>query len=210
MAADDQSAIPAKEVVRLLVKSSPTVLDDKALDEIFGDRYATTLSELAYAFDVEETTVRNTWRRGNDKIPGTTRRGGKCKFIWKECVKWFYRRKLAAAEGRGVDEFTKRKRAAETRAAEAEAELKERRARVASGDYILTAIPLSVFSSRISALRDGLMALVRKWEPALPKKYAKEITSDMSGDIHNLLTACSENTNTDFSAAVNQGRFRDV
>mgnify|MGYP000933687193 len=202
--------LEAKDVVRLLVKCKVAEVDEKAIRELLGERHATTLAELADGFDVSETTVRNTWRRGNNKIPGTTTRGGRGKFLWADCLLWYWRMRKTAAAGRGEDDVSKRKREAEARAAEADARIKERKAEIADGQFIPLSIAVNVVKGCANKLRDGLMNVARNMQPMFPAKYKSELTEEVNRAHRNLLTAFAESSISDLRAASQERSDFDV
>lgn len=184
--------------------------DEPKIRELLGDRYAPNLKQIAKGFGVKETTVRNTWRRGNDGLPGTASNGGNGRFPWGDALMWFLQRSTSAAEGRGSDEATKAKKLAEARIAEADARIKERKAEVVEGEYILQSIPVAVVSTRANLLRDRLLEIDQVIKPMLPAKYAGQCIEEIKRFIRNVLTAFSESSINDLEDAANEGKFEDV
>ena len=184
--------IDAKQAIRLVLALGPSIVDETVIREVLGERSVSTISDVALAFGVKETTVRNTWRRGTDRLPGESKKGGRAKFVLADCLLWYLRRQVSASEARGADEFTKRKREAETRAAEAEARIKERRAEAVEGEYVPLAIVRSVNRGVYNRVRDGVLSVPPQLTPMFPRKHAAEWTDEVDRLLRNVLKVLSE------------------
>ena len=205
MAADDQQAVPIKEVIRLLIQSSPANCDEPLIREVLGERAAKSLSEIAQAFGVAAATVRHTWRR--DGMPGDAR--GK-RFVYADVLIWYLKRNNANAAARGVDEFTQRKRAAETRKAEFDALITEQRAQRATGGYIAVATAISGVRGLAATLRDQVADIPRRMEIRFPPKHAKESVADLETMLRNALQAFTERSISEIRAAAEKWSDGDV
>lgn len=201
----DESNIAAKDAIRLLLALSPSTCDESVIRDVLGDRAGKSLSEVAQAFGVAAATVRHTWRR--DGMPGDAKAKW---FGYADILIWFLKRNNANAAARGVDEFTNRKRSAETRAAEAEALIKERKAEQVAGEYTATEVSASVISGSANSLRDGLMAIPREAKEYVGKKYQSDLETFLRTRIGGELTAFSERANSGIRAAAKLWRTENV
>lgn len=193
------SGISVGDAIQLAIKLGATKVDEDAIRDALGDRHATTLKEIAAAFGVKETTVRNTWRRGANGMPGVSGKGGPGKFVWAEVLIWFLNYRTAAAQGRvQADEYTTRRREAETRAVEAEARIKERKAEVADGQFVPLTAVRSVLKGMLNVVRDTMLNIPRQLTPMFPAKFASQWTDEADRLIRNGLTIIAEKPIDDF------------
>lgn len=204
----DENKIEIKEAVRLIWLAKSGQLDVDTFRKAVGDSQAQSMTELAYGFNVTAATVRHTWKQNG--LPSVGKRGSGSKAKWADVFAWLVSRDEHNAAARGADEFTERKRAAETRAAEADALLKERRAQVSAGYWIQLAIAVSYTKAAASVLRDGLMRISQKLRPSYPPKFRDQMCDDLDNEIRNLLVAFSEGSTSDLRAAAEMGGIDDV
>lgn len=204
----DEKTIEIKEAMRLIWLAKTGKLDGDTLRAVIGDATANSHTELAYGFCTKPTTVRHTWSQQG--LPSTGKRGVGSKSVWADVWDWLNARDADNEKARGADEFTQRKRSAETRAAEADALLKERRAQVASGGYIAVAIAVSAVRGMAATLRDQLADIPRRMEIRFPPKHSKESVADLETMIRNALVAFTERSTSDIRAAAEQGSSNDV
>jgi transposase-like protein len=183
----EAAAIEAKDAIRLALALEPATCNEQVIREVLGDRSVESLSEVAQTFGVAAATVRHTWRR--DGMPGDAK---KKHWPLADILIWFLKRNTKNAEARGADEFTKRKREAETKAAEADARIKERKAEEVEGVYVRLDIVLAVIKGIVNVAR--LMAIPRKMTPMFPAKAAAQYTAETERMLRHTLTMLSETT----------------
>lgn len=202
------SQIDVKDAVRLIWLAAEGRLDEEAIRCTLGSAEAGSMSQIAQGFSVSAATVRHTWKPNG--MPSVGKRGSGSKAIWAEVLIWALRRSKTNEVARGVDNFTARKREAETRAVEAEATIKEHKAQVTVGEYVKLVVAVSVVKGYANKLRDGLMGLSRQLSPLFPAKYATQWTEDIERLHRNLLTAFSESSINDLREAANERTDSDV
>ena len=201
----DDGKIEAAAAIRLVLALESGCLNELAIKEAFGDAAVDSLSEVAQAFGVAAATVRHTWRR--DGMPGNAR--AKC-WPLADILIWFLKRKLANSIARGADDYTQRKREAETRAAEADAAIKEKKVEVITGEYLPLSVAVSVVKACANKFRDGLMGVSRKLQPMFPPRYQVQLTEEVDREHRNLLTAFCEASTSDLRQAANEKEESDV
>lgn len=183
----DPQQLHAKDAVRLALALEPSRLDEPVIREILGDRAVKSLSEVAQAFGVAAATVRHTWRR--DGMPGDAKQK---RFVLADVLVWWLRRAEANSKARGADEYTKRKREAETTTAEVEAQLKQLRLERETGEFVSVALVRSELGSALSMLRDDLMTMPEQLMPSLPAKQAGAIAAEIERQIGIFLTGLAD------------------
>jgi len=191
-----------REAFRLVALALDGRLTPEEITKSFGGKKFKSYTEAAKGHSVSVATVRHTWKPNG--MPSVGRRGSGSEIDAAESLNWRESRKAKNEESRGSNEFTARKRDAETRAAEADARIKERKAEVAEGQYVALAVAVSVVKGCANALRDGLMGVSRKLAPMFPAKYAAQWTADVEREHRNLLTAFSETSIADLRQAANE------
>jgi phage terminase Nu1 subunit (DNA packaging protein) len=204
----DEKTIEIKEAMRLIWLAKIGELDGKTLRAVIGESKANSHTELAYGFCTKPATVRHTW--SGQGLPSTGKRGVGSKSVWADVWDWITARDADNEKSRGADEWTKRKREAETLQAEYDAQIKQRRAQVASGGYIAVAIAISAVRGMAATLRDQLMDIPRRMEIRFPPKHSKESVADLETMIRNALTAFTERSNSDIRAAAENGSESDA
>lgn len=185
--------VDAKDAIRLALALGPSRVDEAVIRDVLGDRSVPSLSQVAQAFGMAAATVRHTWRR--DGMPGDAKAK---KFVLADILIWWLQRKAANAEARGADEFTKRKREAETLVAEFEAQIKGTKARHVQGEYVPLVSVQQVLRGMLNVVRDAFLTIPRKWNPRFPVKYASEWTVELENDIRAVLTIIAEKPTDDF------------
>ena len=197
--------IDVSAFVQLELKCPRATIDDTAINEFLKGFYVTSLASVAKVFGVSYVTVKTSWRPGG--MPGDAKAK---KWIIADILIWLLKRNNANATSRGTDEFTERKRDAESRIVEAEARIKERKANVVEGEYIPLAVAVSVVKGYANKLRDGLMGVARRMQPMFPAKYQAQLTEEVDRYHRNLLTAFADTSISDLRQAANERDPIDV
>jgi phage terminase Nu1 subunit (DNA packaging protein) len=181
--------IDAVAAIRLAVMLYRSELDVDLVRSVLGDRHVKSLSQVAKAFGVKETTVRNTWRRGDAGMPGDAKR--KC-FVLADILIWYLTMKETAAAGRGENELTRRKQDAEARLAEANANLRERKDKRDEGAFAPVAQMRAEWSSFLSVLRDDVLSIPDDVKPMFPAKQADQLKDELERRLAKALSALAE------------------
>ncbi len=194
----------AVEIFLLLLKKCPRAIDEQLILKWFSGIVLKSQAQVARVFGVSPNTVKTSWKASG--MPG-----GPDGYDLAQIAIWLWRRDVSNAESWSVlDEYTKRKRDAETRKAEFDAMITEQRAQRASGSYIATAIAISGVRGMAATLRDQLADIPRRMEIRFPPKHAKESVADLETMIRNALVAFTERSTSDIRAAAEQGSSSDV
>lgn len=184
--------VDAIAACRLFVQSQPTSIDEPAIRSLFGSVVLGSMDQVADAMGVAAKTVRNTWRR--DGMPGEAKRGTlkSNKFPLAEIIIWHLRKLEKASIARGKDEYTDRKRAAETASAEIDAKRKQREFERQEGQWLNLEHVRSQWNSMLSVLSNDIMGIPRDVAPVLCKKCAGLAGTELTHQIRLSLTRASE------------------
>jgi hypothetical protein len=179
----DHAAIGKR--VRAVIALAPLAIDEAAIRLLLcNPSPLRTQQEVASVFGQSTNTVAHSWRaNGMSGIPGN--------YDPVAVLVWFLRRNAANSEAQ-VDELAKRKREAETLAAEADARIKQTKAERVVGEYIPVEIARSILAGLANRVRDAFMELPRKYMATWPAKYAQQFAEDLEADIRRILTMISE------------------
>ncbi|MGD9632181.1 MAG: hypothetical protein AB7G28_20720 [Pirellulales bacterium] len=184
--------VDAIAACRLFIQSQPMSIDEPAIRSLFGGVVLGSMDQVADAMGVAAKTVRNTWRR--DGMPGEAKRGTikANKFPLAEIVIWHLRKLEKAAAARGKDEYTDRKRAAETMSAEIDAQRKQREFERQEGQWMAIEHVRSQWNAALGILSNDIMGIPRDITPVLCKKCSSNAGGEITHQLRLALTRVSE------------------
>lgn len=162
-----------------------------SIRELVGSVELKTLKEVADAFDVSQETVKTGWRPMG--MPGQAG-----SYDLAEVIAWKIGRQLRA-EGRasvqGEEEVSvalDRKRLADARKAEADAEGRERENAVAVGNILYRDDVERELAEMIIAARENFLRIPREMLPRFPKHVAEDLRGELATKIEASLTVMAE------------------
>lgn len=193
--------LDAGAVVRL-VMATCSASDEGLIRAALDNASVTSITAVADAFGVAESTVRNTWRR-DPTMPGTAKRGTgqRSRYVLADICLWALKRAAAARAGRALSNSNGHSRTDAEREelsgielASARAALQIRQARVAelSGDVLSAATARSEWNAGLRVLSEGVLSLPRKFKPQLPAKIADQFSAEFERFLRLELQAMSE------------------
>jgi phage terminase Nu1 subunit (DNA packaging protein) len=173
-------------------------VNETAIRDAYGEVVLTSLAQVAKAFSVSYVTIKTSWRPGG--MPGDSKNK---QWNVADILIWLLKRDAKNSEARGADDFTRRKREAETVAAEAEARIKLTKAEQVEGEYVPLMVVQSILGATANVLRDAILSVPRQLTPMFPKRYAAEWTEEAERLLRNALTVVSEKPLDDFREQMN-------
>lgn len=202
MAKKESQQIDIRDAFRLVLLAIDGRLTKDERRKAFEGLNFKSYAELAKYAEVRVATVRHTWKPNG--LPSVGVRGSGSTINAADTLDWLDVRNVKNTEARGTDEFTKRKREAETLTAEAEARIKQLKIEQSEGEYAPVPMLLSIIGTMANRLRDAFLRLPDKYKPTWPSKYAQEWSTNMETDIRAILTMASEIDETDIREQLNQ------
>lgn len=170
-----------------------------------GDAHVESLAAVAKAFGVSYTTVKTSWRPGG--MPGDSEAN---RWVLADILIWLLERDVSNLETSGGNEFTKRKQDLQLRDLDAVARIRERKAQVVEGEYMLASTAVRVVRARANLLRDKLMGIDREIRPMLPAKYAQQCIKEVHRYFRNALMAFVEASIHDIEDELKEGTEGNV
>jgi phage terminase Nu1 subunit (DNA packaging protein) len=194
------TAIDACAVVRL-VMATCGASDEGLIRAALGNASVTSITAVAGAFGVAESTVRNTWRR-DPSMPGTAKRGTgqRSRYVLADICLWALKRAAAARNGRAAqnnahqrtDVAREELNAIELESARLGLEIRRAKHGEVYGDLVSASIARSEWSCALTVLRDGILEIPRHVKPMLPAKVADQTVAEIDRVIRHKLTQICE------------------
>lgn len=175
-----------------MLSLEPRLVDRAAVKAIVGDGVASNYSELAAAFGVQESTIRQGWA-----LQGMPGRGDR-RYPIAEIAAWRLEHLLAIeAKQRGVQELTdvelkRRTDEAEARKLEAQAHRLEFENERERGDWVRQSDVVTMVNTILAVLAQRMNDFPHKIAPSLPEGTAKQVVPFVQGEIVKLLKWVSE------------------
>jgi hypothetical protein len=183
MNSDDEKRVTA--IVQLALKLGPTRIDEDAIHAALGNAAGDSTAQVGRIFERSHATISHTWRPNG--MPGS-----KQHYPIAPILIWVLNRDLVNEAARGVDEFTSRKREAETRSAEAIMRIQEMRAERLDGEVMSVVLMKSQITMAFGIIRDQIMSLGRSCQPFLPRAHAVELREKIDRQAERVLKQAAD------------------
>jgi hypothetical protein len=174
--------------IRMIAANQPATIDESIIRKELEGVSVQSAAAVAKIFGVSYTTIKTSWRPGS--MPGDPKNKS-----WPlgEILIWLLKRNSKnspAPPNNGV--VGDRKRDAEIRKVEAEAQLREIAVEQKEGRFIAVDWVKSEITAAFGRIRDGIMGIGRKCQPQLPKKQAVELRETIDRQCEITLNAVAD------------------
>jgi phage terminase Nu1 subunit (DNA packaging protein) len=125
--------------------------------------------------------------------------------VWRlaDILIWLLKRNASNAEPKAVDEFSNRRREADTLAAEADARLKQRKAEKEEGRFVSVEVIRSEWSAWNAMFRDDVLSIPDDIKPMFPAKDAERLKDELDRRLAKALDALAERPMDEFIESLN-------